>query len=237
MRKVHFLSRHSQLSTSFLIQRKKIRLGIIICVFIVLLSFGIGKLTKIKTINVVGVPAKIEIDSETISRNLLFFPVEKVRKKLLEEYPQFSDIKIHKRYPQTLEVELIAREPIAVVQTSGRRVLVDKEGMIIGDTDNNEKPIIDLPNFQIKGTKIDHPAVKASLAFLAGMAQYDDIKRIIVEHGTLRVQTSAMTYIMTEKRDGSESARTLQSLLTGFRIRGTLPKIIDLRFEQPVVTW
>lgn len=197
------------------------------------------QITTIKKIETVGMNALITIDYSMFPNNLLFFPVKRVEDVLKAEYPFISDVRIEKKYPSVLKVTLIPRIPIARLITPERSVLIAQDGVILADTNSEEYPsIVTSVQSLSVGIQITRTDIRNALAFLAQMPQDEDIQSIVIDNaGVLRVTLPASLVIVSETRDGRESARTLQSVLTGFRIKGLIPKIIDLRFDQPVVTW
>lgn len=220
-----------------LLRKRAVIVGILMLGCMVLFYLFL-QITTIRAIDVSGATATVVIDKEKIPTNLLLFPTEKVRRQLMMDYPQFENIYIEKKYPSTLLITLVPRKPIAIVQTPYRSVKIGMDGVILEDSSDDNLPKIVLSKPLEMGKKIEHKSIITSLAFLGGMTQDGDIKRITVEENdSLTVTTSDITVLLSEKRDGKESARTLQSLITGFRIKGSIPKMIDLRFDQPVVSW
>lgn len=213
-------------------------LGVIGICFVVI-SLILVQITTIKKIQTEGMNALITIDYSVFPNNLLFFPVERAKALLKAEYPFIADVHIEKKYPSVLKVILIPRIPIARLMTPERSLLVAQDGVILADTNSEEYPSISTSVQSLSvGVQITRSDIRNALAFLEQMPQDEDIQSIVIDNaGVLRVTLPASLVILSETRDGRESARTLQSVLTGFRIKGLIPKTIDLRFDQPVVTW
>jgi len=55
--------------------------------------------------------------------------------KILEEHPYIKATRLSKRYPSIIKVEIIEREPIAILQIDPM-VLLDKEGYVLPDAGN-----------------------------------------------------------------------------------------------------
>lgn len=218
---------------------KRLRFILLLSIFILGISLVIVNVTTIKKIETKGINAVVSIDPDILPNNLLFFPSERVRQLLKAEYPFIFDVNVEKKYPNTLVLNIITRDPIARIDTSGRTMTVAEDGIVLADTKSGEYPIIYVPSVPLSaGIQISRSDVRNALAFLAQMPQDEDIQSILIDDaGVLRVTLPASLVVLSPIRDGRESARTLQSVLTGFRIKGSIPKVIDLRFEQPVVTW
>jgi cell division septal protein FtsQ len=211
--------------------------------FIMLIIIGISivimRITTIKKIETEGINAVVSIDPNKLPYNLLFFPTQKVKQLLLSEYTFLSDVKIEKKYPSTLRLIMIPRNPVAKLVTPERSVLVAEDGTVLFDSNSDNYPVVQTSSLSVSlGSRIERKDIVNALAFIAQMPQDEDIQSVTIDNaGVLRVTLPAFLVVLSQTRDGRESARTLQSVLTGFRIKGSVPKIIDLRFDQPVITW
>lgn len=183
---------------------------------------------KIQTIEVVGKEVIVKLDERRIDTNLLFFPTAKVRSDLLSENPLLKDVQFHKKYPATLVIVAIPRSPIARVALTGRTVLVDSEGVVLGlaSAKDEKLPLIEESN------------LKQSLGFLTHMKDMLLVESItIIDSKTLLAKAGKLDIYIPQHIDLTSKATTLQTLIRGFRIKGILPKVIDLRFDKPIVTF
>ena len=55
------------------------------------------------------------------------------------------------------------------------------------------------------------------------------------ETQSIRAKTGQTDILITQTSDLTYVRDTLQTLMEGFRIKGTMPKSIDIRFSKPVV--
>ena len=188
---------------------------------------------------VVGKNIHVNVNKEYLPNSLIFFPSAKIRDQLLKDNPILADIQFKKHYPHTLLIIPTLRTPVAFLRIGSRDVLVDKSGIVLADADASSKelPHIIIPLSAVRiGETITDSRFVAALAFLAGTRDMVPIQTIIIENdSSLRARSSTMDILFPQ--DGSMSAilATLQTVLAGFRIKGTLPTIIDLRFNKPIV--
>lgn len=195
-------------------------------------------LFTIRSIEVVGENAIVQIDEQKIGRNLLFFPSEQLHTRVLADNPWLSDVRFEKRFPGTLRIVPTRRQPIAVLVSGDRTVLVDKEGMVVGDGDGgSDLPRLRFPPMPLRvGEIIGNDDIHLALALTEGLAGDIAIRTITRDAGGyLRAQTDTLNIIIAQDQAASDTLATLQTLLTGFRIKGTLPTVVDLRFDKPVV--
>lgn len=194
----------------------------------------------IRAIEVVGDNAQVIIDEKRISRNLLFFPSEILRVQVLGANPWLSDVRFEKKFPGTLRIIAVLRQPIAIVASNDRIVLVDRDGVVVSDGDGgNSLPrvIIDISSFRV-GDTIGDGRVRMALSLITALTPELYFSSITQENGaSLRAKSNTLDIIVAQDRPIDETLATLQMLLAGFRIKGTLPAVVDLRFDKPIVTF
>ncbi len=212
------------------------------CVAVCIVAFVmlINSLFSLQTVEVVGQDITIELNKKLLHTNLLFIPLDQVRKQLLKDYVLLSDVEIQKKYPHTIRIIPKLRLPIARLYTRDRIVIVDKEGWVVGDVQSQAT----LPSLEFDiahvftGMKIQDARVLASLTFLSALPYDMQIERITIhDNASLRATSDRIDIYIPHAADMKKIATTLQTLRTGFRIKGKLPVIIDLRFDKPVVTF
>lgn len=224
---------------------RKLRLRIVYILLFVCFSavtyFGISKLFDIREIRVVGGNIKVSVNEERLPRSLIFFPSDKLRKEILHDNPILADLRFEKSYPHTLVIIPTLRPAAALLITPSRQVLVDSRGIVLADADRR---ISGLPEIFVSitslriGQSVNDGRVTQSLTFLGGLPVSVVIETItITDDGVIRARTGKLDILFTQDSNITSVIATLQTLLAGFRIKGTLPTIIDLRFDKPVITF
>ena len=195
------------------------------------------RLFQIKHIMVSGDPAKVEVNAKQFVGNMIFFQSGAVIAEIKEENPLIRTIEIRKHFPSTLELVVYKRQPIARLQTNTALVGIDEEGVVTDMLGNDTLPVIliDVPLVRM-GAMMKDEAVKQSITILVHVSSYLHIQKIQkFESMSLLVKTQESNIFFTQKGDIRPILDTLQTLIMGFRIKGTMPKTIDLRFDKPVV--
>lgn len=181
---------------------------------------------------------QIVIDEKKMSKNLLFFPSGRARKELLADNILLSDVQFQKKYPHTLVIVPLLRPAFVRLRSGDRVVLVDRTGVVLMDGDQGlALPIIQfsLPFVRV-GETITDKRVQMSLAVLDGLQKAFTIISITEFDGpSLFVKTDKTDIFIPQESDVVGILATLQTLITGFRIKGTLPAVVDLRFDKPVI--
>ena len=195
----------------------------------------------VERIEFLGEGMQVEFNQRLITGNIIFFPSEKVKHDLLKEYPQLQDVMIRKNFPHTITIIPVLRKPFAVLQTSKASYGIDKEGNVLGlgyYGPGLPELRIDLPTVAV-GTTLKDPKVKSALQFLDKSASFIPVTSIQTSNDGLFLRaTSDKTEILfTQDQNIDTLIATLQTIITGVRIKGTMPKIIDSRFSKPVIQW
>lgn len=222
--------------------RRKFGKVLIAVIIVLLVSVGsyvlLVRFFSIRSIEVVGNDVQVIVDQKRISKNLLFFPSDKFRSELLESNPLLSDVRFEKVYPSTLRIIPTIRSPFVRLQSGDRLVLVDRTGVVLQDGDRNlPLPLIEmsLPPFRV-GEKLTDPRIVLLLPFIDTFGESLSITAIIEQEGSyFQVKTAKTDIYITQDKPIDETMATLQTLIDGFRIKGTLPAVVDLRFDKPIV--
>ena len=198
---------------------------------------GSSRIFEIQTIEIKAEGISLVLDERRITKNLLFFPSQKIRRELLKENPLLSDIRFIKRYPHSLIIEPVLRVAVAQLSTDQRVVLLDKEGVVLSDSEARVQTmlIFDVGSVRM-GQKVQDSRVQQSLRFLSAIANRENVSQVTnKDDASLVAKIDESDILFTHNGDVQAAAATLQTLLEGIRIKGTLPKVIDLRFDKPIV--
>ncbi len=199
-----------------------------------------NRLFEIRKIEVEGTGFNVTVDQSRVPKNLLFFPSDKLRAQILNDNPFLEDLRFKKKIPHTLVVVVVAREPIAKLTSDSVSVTLDKSGVILPDTGNRgvlPRFLFSLANTKI-GDRTGDLRILTGLKFVEETAGFLSVITVSpFEETSLLARTSKTDIFIPQDGDVKNLARSLQTLLTGFRIKGNLPAKIDLRFDKPIVTY
>ena len=214
------------------------------CVCVAVSIFGlvmlINSVFSLQSVEVVGKEITIEINKKLLHTNLLFIPIDQVRKQLLTDYVLLSDVEIQKKYPHTIRLIPHLRLPIARLETKKRIVLIDREGWVVADEHiPTNLPLMEFDVGEVyTGMQTKDIRVLSSLSFLTSIPKDMRVAHITtLDNASFRVTSDTIDIYIPQLSDMKKISSTLQTLRTGFRIKGKLPVIIDLRFDKPVVTF
>lgn len=192
----------------------------------------------IQTIEIAGDGITVIVDEKKISKNLLFFPSDKMRADILKENQLLEDVVFRKKFPHTLVIQPVLRHPFAIVKTKDRIALVDSKGYVLEYGDLGKKlPILNFSNVQLlKGEKIANEKVLFTILALSKLQPIDPGSSVSEpDSPSIEIVTEKYHLLLSKDVDLTQAIATLQTLIAGFRIKGTLPSVVDLRFDKPVV--
>lgn len=222
--------------------RRKFGKIIVFIIIVIMLTAAMARLGyqffSIQTIQVVGSNVRAVVDQQKIPKNLLFFPSDKFRSEILATNLLLSDVRFVKLYPHTLIIIPVPRVPFARVRSGDRLVFVDATGIVLGEADNGSTlPLLDVQNIAIHtGEELTDNRISFLLQFVKQGSSLIPMSLITsVTDRQFLVKTDKTDIYITQDKSVSGTIATLQTLIEGFRIKGTLPSVVDLRFDKPVV--
>lgn len=204
-----------------------------------LLSLGIYKIFALSEIVVVGSGIELIVDEATFPKNLLFLSPEKISFQLEKRYPQFQNVTIEKHWPRRLVVHMSIRESFVTLLSQGDYYAIATDGTVIAKTQpNSVQPVLEFDTHETQeGVKLTDIRIAASLALLENVKDTISISHISEwDSASLQVKVDTMNILIANDANISQKADTLQTLITGFRMKGILPTVIDLRYEKPIIT-
>jgi len=216
-------------------------IGIIIICFTTAGLYYLGSnIFSLKYIEVVGNDVAVTLDNDRIPKNLLFFPTDRIRKEIMSANPLFADIRLEKQYPHTLKIIPIIRVPFVLLTVADRTVVLDKDGFVLMEGDKNSVlPHVYISEGEVKtGKRTEDLSVQTSIAFISAMQSIMPVSWVKqIDALSLQARCQNTDIYITQNKPIQDTLSTLQTLIAGFRIKGKLPAVVDLRFDKPVVTF
>lgn len=197
------------------------------------------KTCSIRKIEVVGNGIQVVVDQKKVPKNLLFFPSDQIKKEILSNNPALADVEFRKKFPHTLVIKATLRTPVVRFLTSnGQTILLDRNGVVLTYGDQGLR----LPVFRFAvesvriGAVLNNERLRLALSMLDGIARIDPVVSVEEQSDfSIFIKTEKTGIYITQDAQPDQTIATLQTLIEGFRIKGRLPTVVDLRFDKPVV--
>lgn len=179
------------------------------------------------------------ISEEVLGRSSIFLDPGKVEEKLKREFLTVKALGISKRFPDGLLIRVSARVPLAQVRAEEKLLLVDSEGLLFREAEDEKLPIIDLGEvFEgALGETVGGEEVRAYLEVLdlvgeKGLATSSiTLKPEMIE---LKLKDGPAVFL-SAKDPILGQIELFSQILKRYQIAGRVPKYLDLRFSRPVV--
>lgn len=179
-----------------------------------------------------------QIKSASLGQNIFSFPegiiTEEAKKNLLVEGVTFE-----KRYPSEVVAKVTFRRAVMTWQSQNGRFLVDQEGVAFTNAQNEPLPQASDPESHLKlGEKLSDKQVNETLAVVRVIGDRLTVLTIGISGENINVQlSSGVRVILDGRSDLVQEQNALQLILTQAKIEGKLPKVVDLRYGKPTVTY
>ncbi|MCK5012399.1 MAG: cell division protein FtsQ/DivIB [Candidatus Omnitrophica bacterium] len=180
-------------------------------------------------------------------KNIFEIDLKAIQRRLSYKYPQASELKVMKRFPNRIAVVAKQRHPLAQVQIKDRIATLDEEGvvlssggqarkdlpLIVGVRGDSRKLVRGLP---FKGADIQ-TALKITNLFQANksLSSYS-IDRINVENlSKIYFTLSNDLEVILDRNNTSQRIKVLGVVLSQGKLDMKHVKYIDLRFKEPII--
>lgn len=186
-------------------------------------------------------PAEITGRLQWLINTPLFKPLpEMAVKNNLKSIIEIKSIHLFRRLPQTLVLSIELRKPIGEVgnQVLGAYAVADTEGLILNSQTENTLPLLlidkqvkpgnSLNPQEVSSIKIMNSASSLSSGRLVGKVESGQLLMYFPENVLVKID---LNHVL------SNWYNTLQVILGRSKIQSNMPKVIDLRFTNPLVTY
>jgi len=180
-----------------------------------------------------------------LRRNVLSIDLDHATVMIAESFPQLKSVEIRRIMPNTLDVDVMVRRPVAIIGT-GNKVMVDREAVVVTPA-RIPVDIVRITgiNFFLNrprpGEKIKARQVIQALSLLDLLdrknitGRYDVLEIDVSDRNDLCLEVEGVRVKMGEG-DFVRKISRLQEMLEdpGINMKGV--EYIDLRFEEPVIS-
>ena len=214
--------------------------------YLLLVNFPDFKIERVKVINQKGESVFnpedfFRLDSTEV--NLFSFDMKRAIQDILARHPELAGVSILKRFPNELLIVLKEREPVAAV-VSGDFYSVDAEGFILPFVSIHRTlpKIIGVHSKDVKlYARSDSLKLKKALQLLAELKRAKVYPEYEISRIDVRRYSDVIFYLGDKiqvkmgEGDFKRKSELLSTLLAQLKASNTVPKYIDMRFDNPVV--
>ena len=180
-----------------------------------------------------------------IGRNIFTVDLKQAQALINSEFPQVRKVEVRRNLPEILEIDIVSREPIAVIDTNGG-IVIDAEGVVLAVGEKPEdlikiKGISFFFNVPLAGERVDNKKLDRAIVLVKVLRRKvcgngDSIQYVdISDRNNVLIGVSGVIVKMGTD-DFSGKIEELKRILNDPRIDVKDIKYIDLRFEDAVIS-
>jgi cell division septal protein FtsQ len=184
-----------------------------------------------------------KVNSLVLGKNILFLSPQKVEEEILSQLPKIEKVKIEKKLLHQITIHLAKKKAIATVEFESQYYQVDYRGTILASLDQpSDLPLLVVKELSLSpdGGQIETPAILTSLDCLYQLLFGGiDLRRAeVTDSRYLSLSLKAgPTVLISLEGEVKKQVDSLQLILARAKIEGKQVKVIDLRFDKPVITY
>lgn len=180
-------------------------------------------------------------------RNIFQVDLQDIEQSLLIKYPQISELRVEKRYPDQIHLVAKKRKSLAQFEHNNKFLVLDDEGVILAesDTKDNNLPSIGAAALKINtvnpGARIENPEVMTGLKIIksfnenATLASYKIMDMEVDQLSSIFLHLDKDIKAIIDDQKINYKLKVLGIVLTQGNLNLKEVKYIDLRFKEPII--
>ncbi len=186
-----------------------------------------------------------DVRKNYLGKNIFTVDLKKARLYISNKYPELKKVEVRRVLPDVLEINIIARRPLAVIE-GGQKIIIDREGVVLPFGAGAERLIVIKGSgfFLTKparGVKLSNGALEKALTLIGGLEEKmldykNEIEFVDVsDRGNVVFGMKGVAVKMGTSEFSDKIVR-LRGILQNPKIDFKGIKYIDLRFDDVVIS-
>ncbi len=205
--------------------------------------FKVKKIVLSSTLSVIDKKDLLALEGQS----LVGLDVQEFYDELIDRYPQISDLKVYKQFPDRIRVTGVARKASAQTGYKNKFLTFDADGIVLGPASGRRadlplvKGLQGLPESVAPGVKLEHNSLISALEVLNVLSANPSLKdfRIMdVDAGNLSkivVNFNKGPDVIVDWTELAQKSQMLTVVLSQIQLDFEKVRYIDLRFKEPVI--
>jgi len=179
-------------------------------------------------------------------KSIFVVDLKAFHRKLSFKYPQITQLRINRNFPNQISLKAVKREPLAQIQLLSKIITVDQHGIVLqqGDAINNALPVIKGVKTKI-APKLGLPVRGIDLRIALKIIRlFENNSRLKGHHiynvnvenlSKIEFDIKNMFKIVLDRENIDQKINLLGVVLTQGQLKIKEIKYIDLRFKEPIL--
>lgn len=180
-------------------------------------------------------------------KNIFQVDLKGLKSTLSRKYPQITELKVTRRYPNQIQLLARKRHPFAQTKVLNRTVTLDGQSVILSTTDGRDKSLplvsgIESVNQKLYlGSTLKDEQLKIALSIIQAKELNEDLGVFEIEEvdvknlSKINVYLTKKLLVIVDKDKVAQKMRNLGLVLNQTHIELADIKYIDLRFKDPII--
>jgi len=180
-------------------------------------------------------------------KNIFHVDLQDVEQSLLFKYPQISELRVEKRYPDQIHLVAKKRIKLAQFEHNNKFLVLDDEGVILSESDSKDNDLPSIGAAQLKiesinpGTKIKNPEVMTGLSIIKSfnenttLSSYKIMNMEVDQLSSIFLHLDKDIKAIIDDQKINYKIKVLGIVLTQGNLNLKEVKYIDLRFKEPII--
>jgi len=172
-------------------------------------------------------------------KNIFAIDLKKIQRKLAYKYPQVSDLKVERKFPDRIKIVAIKRMPFAQAQIKDMTLTMDEKGLILSTSSRVDKRLTSIDGLRDHavyrlGNPIRGNRIMVALQLLKAFEGFEGLQ----SHKVVKIDVANLSdgvKVIFEREKIFHKMKILNFLLTQGRINLKEIKYIDLRHKDPAI--
>lgn len=203
------------------------------------------KVREIKTapsLSYINSPALLRLKGKSIfSADLLF-----IHRRLQSQYPEIDQLRIVRKFPDTVYVVARKRDPMAYLSLNNRAAVLDKEGVVLAFQRLSESKVpaitgVRLAQMPSLGSKVRFKGLEAAMDIVENyqasprLAAYPIVAVDVNNLSRILLTLGNNLQVIIDHEQLEEKMKKLNFMLAQQNLNFNEIKYIDLRFQEPIL--
>lgn len=180
-------------------------------------------------------------------QNIFTVDLKKIERSVRSKYPQISDLKIERRFPDQVLVTAKKREAVAQAKIGGQFYTVDQDlvPMVASKYVRDDLPVLENINYNSNrmrmGTPLKLKSLNVGVQIIQAFYDHPYLSRYVLKSIDLENLSKIVVHIdqkfdvILDRDSIRQEVEKLGVLISQHKLNSDIVQYIDLRFKEPIV--